>query len=300
MSGVLPLALVRSWITGNRAVSLPFSQYGGPLTNDMEALECVLRHLREYLYHGYQYVRLRTRDPFDPKFAVPNWLRASEYYSRCVIPLENRSERDVWSRLHANSVRWAVRRSLRSGVVVNICEQNNDVRRFRELMLQTCKKHGVPPYSIRLLEGIDEVLAPKKLARIFVAKLNEKIIAILILFTINEEATFAYNFSDVNYLRLYPNNALIWSAIKWSLDNGFRNFDMGISSPQDNQLLSFKMRWGPIVSKLREYFIASNENAISPDRRACKKYKSATLVWRFLLPSFVASVIGPRILPHFE
>jgi len=176
----------------------------------------------------------------------------------------------------------------------------SDIERLRDLMLQTCKKHGTPPYSAWLLKEISNILMPKKLARTFVARLGEKIVATLILFTMNKEGIYAYNFSDAKYLRFEPNNALIWRAIKWSLDNGFRSFDLGISSPQDNQLLSFKMRWGAIVTKLPEYFIAPSDKVILPDRRASQKYRPATLAWKFLLPSFIASAIGPRILSHFE
>jgi len=300
VAALLPIALVRSWITGNRVVSLPFSQYGGLLISDPEALECIVEHLRIYLRHGFQYVQLRAREPLEQNSVMRSSLRLSEYYSRCVIPLENRNEDDVWNSMHKNSVRRAINRSSRAGVRVEFGLRLNGINQVRDLMLQTCKKHGVPPYSPRLLKAIGDVLVPKNLAKILLAKLDNKIIATLILFTMNREAIYAYNFSDPNYLKSDPNNALIWAAIKWSLKSGLREFDMGISSPQDNKLLSFKMRWGAIEDKLPEYFLATgNQKDIVSDRRASLKYRLASFAWRFLLPDFLTATIGPRLISHF-
>jgi lipid II:glycine glycyltransferase (peptidoglycan interpeptide bridge formation enzyme) len=111
---------------------------------------------------------------------------------------------------------------------------------------------------------------------------------------------YAYNFSDQRYLRYRPNNALIWGAIQWSLQNGFTSLDLGISSPQDNQLLWWKKRWGAVEYLLREYFLSSANKPIAPDRRESLKYKSATMLWRYLVPGFVASAIGPSLIPHLD
>jgi lipid II:glycine glycyltransferase (peptidoglycan interpeptide bridge formation enzyme) len=166
-------------------------------------------------------------------------------------------------------------------------------------MYQTTKKHGVPPYPPLLLKSISD-LSAKGLAKIFLAKMKGKVMAFLVLFTMNKEAIYAYNFSDVEYLRFYPNNALIWTAIKWSMENGFSVFDMGTSSRQDNKLLSFKTRWGTVVEKLGDFFITRDDKMILPDRRAAMKYKAVSVAWRFLIPGFFASRVGPRLLHHLE
>jgi lipid II:glycine glycyltransferase (peptidoglycan interpeptide bridge formation enzyme) len=176
----------------------------------------------------------------------------------------------------------------------------NEIDRVNELMLQTCKKHGVPPYSPRLLEAIKNMLIPKKLARIFVARLAGKMVAAVVLFIMNNDSIYAYNFSDSNYLRFRPNNALIWAAIKWSLDNALSNLDLGISSPQDNELLSFKMRWGATRTRVRDYFLVRGGMAIPADRRASLRYRLAAAAWRTLLPSFLARKMGPMLLTHLE
>lgn len=294
---ILPIAFVKSWITGKRVISLPFSQYGGLLLRDAEALPCIVSHLRTYLDRGFEYVRLRTRERFDLLASLG--LKSSDYYSRCVIPLTGRSVEDIWRGMDRKSVRWAIEASSRQGILTYPCEGGSDVNRLNELMLQTCKKHGIPPYSPRLFIAICNLLLPKKLAKIFVARLAEKIVAVLVLFTMNKESIYAYNFSDMKYLKLRSNNALIWAAIKWSVDNDMRRFDMGISSPEDGQLLGFKMRWGATHDKVHEYLLARGDKVISPDRRGSLKYKSATFAWRFLMPSIIASKIGPPLLSHF-
>jgi lipid II:glycine glycyltransferase (peptidoglycan interpeptide bridge formation enzyme) len=151
-----------------------------------------------------------------------------------------------------------------------------------------------------LINSISEVFVARKMAVVFVARLYGKIIAALVLFTVNREGTYAYNFSDSKYLKFHPNHALLWAAIEWSIRNGLSAFDLGISSPQDNQLLLFKRRWGGSELNVRDYFIAPGSKSILPDRRASLKYKSATIAWRFLVPSFVASTVGPSLISHLE
>jgi len=297
--GLLPIVLVRSWITGNRVVSLPFSQYGGPLANDAEAVDCIFTHLKGYMSQGFEYVRVRAREPLDEQFVAQSGWKSSEYYARCVIRLENRSEDDLLKSM-GRDARRGIKKSFKDGVVVDICSRMSDLDRVRDLMLQTCKKHGMPAYPPRLLSLIGDLLCSKKLAVVLTARLEEKIIALMILFVLNKEAIYAYNFSDSKYLKFYPNNAMIWTAIKWSLDKGLNRFDLGISSSEDDELLAFKRRWGASEDMLHEYFVTPSDRVIAPDRRASLKYRSAILAWRLLLPTFVASRIGPLLLRHFE
>lgn len=296
--GVLPLALVRSYITGNRVVSLPFSQYAGPLVSDSDALETVLRYVARYLKHGFEYVRLRGRAPLDSRVAASSGLKLSTYCSRFFIPLANRSTPDIWKSFH-RMVRRAIRKS-QDSLTVDTCVTGADIESIRALMSGTCKNHGIPPYPAHLPTAIAHLLLPKNLAKIFVARFENKVVAALVLFTLNKEAVCAYNWSNKKYLGLRPNNALFWAAIKWSLENGLDVFDMGVGSPQDDQLLSFKRRWGTIEGPLYDYFAVVEGERFSPDRRASAKYEFAMLAWRFLVPKFVASAVGPRLLSHLE
>jgi len=297
--GVLPLAFVKSWITGNRVVSLPFSQYGGPLVTDRGALECIVEHLRGYLSHGFEYVRLGCRDTLGQSLVGESDLKSSDYYSRCFVPLGGRTVNDVWKSIKS-STRREVKQSARNGVVVEIGgSRTADLDCFRSLILRTCRRHGIPTYPPELPDAIINVLVPKGLARIFVARLRDETIATLVLLTMNREAVYAYNFSDERFFRFRPNNALLWEAIKWSLDMNLSSLDLGTSSPEDNELLSFKLSWGAFKDKLHEYYIGGSDKILSgPDRRSSRRYRLASFVWK-RLPTFLASAIGPKLLSHF-
>ena len=78
----IPLAVIKSWITGNRVVSLPFSQYGGLLVTDPAAMKCVTNHLRSFLKERFSYVRLKSRHPLN--FASGPDVCVSHSVIRCV------------------------------------------------------------------------------------------------------------------------------------------------------------------------------------------------------------------------
>ena len=139
--------------------------------------------------------------------------------------LKSRTEDEVWSSIK-KKVRHDVRAAFDSGVTVEPADSAQENDRLVEMMFQTCKKHGVPPYPPKLFNVINQTLVPK-LARIFVARHDSEIIGAVIIFMMNNEATFAYSFSDNENLQYHPNHALIWTAIKWSLQSGFSMFDLG-------------------------------------------------------------------------
>jgi hypothetical protein len=299
VSGVLPLALVRSRLTGNRAVCLPFSQYAGPLVNDSGVLDCFLNHLKEYL-NEVEFVHIRTREPLDPSSVVKSGFIDLGHCLRYSISLESRDIPTIWKSLSKHSVRSAITKSHKCGIEIDTWNHKEDIGVLQSLMFATCRKHRIPPYPPKLIEEIVHDLVPRKLATILKAQLQGEVVAVLVLFTMNNEGLYAYGFSNPEFLGFRPNNALLWAGIEYCAEKGFTRIDLGTSSPQDGDLMSFKKHWGSTVDRLNEYFAGTKiRRDFVTDKRESYRYKLAMFAWRFFVPEFLARQVGPMILRHF-
>jgi hypothetical protein len=229
-----------------------------------------------------------------------NWTQAeSNYYFRSVIPLEGGVDA-IWRRMHRLSARWGVRKATRLGVTVDMSEDSKDADVLYYLMLKNSKRHGTPAYPRRLFDEIYRTLLPHGLAKVFLARYGRRPIAALVLSTLSS-AMPIYHFSDEAYFRTQPNALLYWHVIRWSSEEGYREFDLGITSPFHRNLLRFKLHLGAKTSQTHYYFLSVNRetgrkgislDSTSPFFNACGKILGAVP-----LPLF--SKIGPKLMPHF-
>jgi len=66
-----------------------------------------------------------------------------------------------------------------------------------------------------------------------------------------------YGASEKAYHHLRPNNLIMWEAIKWCAQNGFKTFSLGRTEPENEGLLQFKQGWGTTEKIIKEigYFL---------------------------------------------
>ncbi|HEY7414011.1 MAG TPA: peptidoglycan bridge formation glycyltransferase FemA/FemB family protein, partial [Ktedonobacteraceae bacterium] len=142
ISGFLPVCTMRSPITGNRMVALPFSDHCPLLAeNRASAQQLVDQALRLADEQRARYLELRTGT--HPMLAERTDLVESSLYVRWLLPLQ--SDQDVvWAGL-SKSVKQMIKKSQKMGVTVRRIEKREEMAYYYRLQLQTrSKKHGMP------------------------------------------------------------------------------------------------------------------------------------------------------------
>jgi CelD/BcsL family acetyltransferase involved in cellulose biosynthesis len=71
-----------------------------------------------------------------------------------------------------------------------------------------------------------------------------------------ETLTYKYNASRPEFWRERPNHALIWHAMEWACENGFRTFDFGLTHFPNHGLREFKSRWAAREEHLHRSVVA--------------------------------------------
>lgn len=233
---------VRSWVTGSRGVSLPFSDHCQPLVDDSCSLSALVAHIQGTMGpEGWKYFELRPRcsDYAGAEPGAP--LRRSEHYLLHVLDL--RPDIDTISRgLDKTSVQQRIRRAEREGLQYEEGRSEHLLRQFYDLMILTRRRHGIPPQPLVWFRNLIRILQGKVLIRMAL-KDGQPIASIL---TISHQRSLVYKYgcSDSKYHNLGGMALVLWRAIQDGKRRGALEFDLGRSDCANAGLISFKENWG--------------------------------------------------------
>jgi serine/alanine adding enzyme len=294
--GILPLFQVRSLITGNRLVSLPFSYSCGPIAdsdNSFTLLTYEAKMLAEKL--NCEYLELKMGTPLPDDSINQNQLIESKFFYTSVLNLSKDPE-VIWNSMDARRTKWAVRKAEREGVKIRTETDSDDIKILHDLKVVTRQKHGSPAPSHQFFQRIMKEFGPKDLVKLWVADYNNKTVSALMFYAFKDTVMPAYIASDDDYKSHMPNNLLYWKAIEWACKNGYKYFDFGRTEPDNENLLKFKSKWGCQNSKIPYYYYPKQPKLLSQNRDSSK----VTLItnWWKKAPVQVIRVLGPRLLKH--
>lgn len=246
LTTLIPVMEVRSFLTGKRGVSLPFTDYCEPIVTNEQSWQDAMASLLTFGgREKWDYLELRGGS------SLMGSAPCSSHYYRHHLALAGDIDQ-IYARLK-NSTRRNVKKAEREGVV--IARENTDeaLRIFYAMHCGTRKKHGVPPQPFSFFQQIfDNVLHPGH-GQIMLARHQGKAVAAAIYLHFNDMAMYKYGASDSRYLHIRPNDLLMWEAIKWYCSKGYAEFCFGRTEPENEGLRQFKGGWGAVEDTIRYY-----------------------------------------------
>lgn len=243
---LLPCMEVKGLLPGRKCVSLPFSDYCGPLGCENIPLEDMYaKIIEEGKHYLWKYIEIRggesSKEP----------ITASEYYYHHSLEL-HQNEETMFSSFR-NSTRRNIKKAYNEDVTVTISYSPEAVDEFYKLNCLTRKHHGLPPQPKLFFSNIyKHIIAPKS-GFVVLAYSGETVIAGGVFFHNGEKALYKYGASNQKYNYLKANNAVMWEAIKWFSHKGFKTFSFGRTHPENKGLLQYKNGWGTQKSVINYY-----------------------------------------------
>jgi hypothetical protein len=288
-SGTLvPIMEVSSWLTGKRAVSLPFSDFGGILCADESSLDDVMAALSELaLNQDWRYIQLRggCNDR--------GWSERANRFVNATLDCE--AGFDKVSNNFRPSVRRCIRKSMDSGVRVSISTSESDMGLFYELHCRTRCRHGVPPQSYRFFKSIHRHLMGAGMGNLVLARYRDKVIAGAVLLRSGCNAVYKFGASNDEFWFLRPNHLVISEMISFLCKTSVRRIDFGRTDVCDQGLRRFKRSWGAEEHSIPYSFLEGSPKrplysfGIHHTGERCR-FKNASL----------ARMIGRMIYPHLD
>ncbi len=291
LCGILPLFQVKSIITGNRMVSLPFSYICGA-TADSEFVEKELLNEAKRICQkkGCKYLEIRSIKPKNID------IEASNYFFTYIVNLSSDVENIRKIIMDKRSIRRAINKSKMKGVKVMHENTMENLKVFNELNQKTHKKLGVPAHPFSFLKNIYQKMHENM--ELYLAEIDGKIISGVFTLNFKDTVLYAYGASDEKYLKYYPNNLLIWEAIEYGCKNGYKYFDFGRASQDNIGLIDFKKSWGSEEKKLFYYYYPKKLKTLSTNRES-SKYKIATSAWK-KIPVQLSEPLSNMLFKHFD
>jgi len=282
--GILPLVTFRSRLFGRFAVSVPFVNYGGVLADSAEAEQALLdAAIREAVRAGSSHLELRHERRIFPGLAAKHHKVAMR------LALASTSERQ-WQILD-RKVRNQVRKAEKSGLNVRV-GGGELIEEFYQVFARNMRDLGTPVYGLSFFR---EVLSTfPDAARIFVIAKDGRPVACSLTYGHHDTLEVPWASAIREFNSLCANVLLYWEMLRFAVEQGFRTFDFGRSTP-DEGTYHFKRQWGAEPTPLVwEYWTAPGRSVpnLSP---ANPKFGAAIAAWR-RLPVKVASAVGPLIV----
>ncbi len=237
ISVMVPLMEVKSLLTGKRGVGLPFTDYCEPIIYEKSTSREIMNYLIRFgKKAGWGSIELRPANGLFPEFP------ASSYYYVHTLDLTPGEER-IFSNFRDTTKR-NIKKAVKEGVAVSLDHSEDSVEDFYRRNCETRKEHGLPPQPYYFFKKIHDHVISQNLGFIALASYNGWKIAGAIYLHSRGKTIYKYGASLKSYQHLRPNNLVMWEAIRWSSQNGYRSLCFGRTEPENAGLRQFKNGWG--------------------------------------------------------
>lgn len=258
LSNGIVLCRVHSRVTGRRLVSLPFSDHCEPLVRDASELEVLIAFLKKQVADGcYQYLEMRPLKGMSSTVSQRMRLERDEAF--CVHQLNlSPSLEGLYHGFHKSCVQRKLRRAERERLRYEEGRSEELLLKFYKLLLQTRRRHQLPPQSMTWFRNLAACLGSS--LRVRVASKDGNPIAAIITTHVHDTVVYKYGCSDAAHHNLGGMLLLIWRAIQDAKVEGARCFDFGRSDQVNKGLLAFKEHWGAVKTPLPYHFYPAGFN----------------------------------------
>jgi len=281
----MPVYTVRSWLLGNRVVSLPFATFCDPLIDDEAQFEILWPHVQD-LYRRVHARRIEVRARNTAQELATSLTRESTYKHHYLL-LDK--EPDALFRSFAkSSVCQKITRAARLGVSVVEATSSDAVNACYDILAQTRRRRSLPPMPLAFFSAMRHHLAPDHM-KVFLAFLNGRPVACHLVLT-SEDVWISEYSGNVDDTANGVNQLLYWETILSARQAGARHFSFGRTATSNEGLLDYKRRWAPVEEDLASFVFPGETGPPSASTDSIRRESS--LPYR-LLKSMVARAPMP-------
>ena len=283
VTGVLPLAFVKSRLFGNSLTSLPFCVYGGVAADDAasaQALEDAAEALARRLDVPHLELRHTAR-------RHPDWPEQDLYVTfRKAITADDEANMNAIPRKQRAMVRKGIKNGLASTV-------DDTVDRFFALYAGNVHRHGTPALPRRWFQALQREFG-RDCEVLTVTSPEGHPLSSVVTFYFRDEVLPYYAGDDEAARGLAANDFKYWELMRRAAARGCTLFDYG-RSKRGTGPFDFKRNWGFEPQPLHYEYRLYKRDTVPQNNPSNAKYRLMIEGWR-RLPLPVANWLGPFIV----
>ena len=238
IEAAIPFAKIKSRLTGNRLVALPFSDHCPPVLAadaDLEALGLLGDTLAAHAHESRLDLTVHAALPSVPAGHV------KERFVRHLLTLPG--DADQAEANTSKGLRQGARKAAREGLVVEKHTDAVGLDIFYRLHLETRRRLGVPTQPKSFIDRFAGLFDAGR-GGVWLVRDGEEPIAAAVYLTHGKLVTYKYGASAAAGLKKRPNNLLMLEVIREHAERGFEVFDFGRTDLDNEGLRRFKRSLG--------------------------------------------------------
>ena len=285
---------VKSWITGERMVSVPFADHCQPLFECVEDFHASLAWLSRGLNgkSGRKHIEIRPLQGEGLGLPEHTSFHAGRSFRMHLLDLKPSAE-ELLKSFDMNSVQRRLRRVKREKLVSEEGNSEGLLKKFYRLQILTRRRHQIPPQPIAWFRNLVGLLGESVNIRV-VSKADIPIASMLTL-SYNGTVIYKYGCSDATYNNLGGTPLLFWQTILDSKQRGAHTFDMGRSDLDNPGLIAFKSHWGTVDLPLTYWRCPQDEEEAAAAPSGARKAGSYIIS---RLPDPLLVLLGRTLYKH--
>jgi CelD/BcsL family acetyltransferase involved in cellulose biosynthesis len=270
IQAALPLFEVRSWLTGNRFVSIPFSAFSDPLVSSPEQMVIFLQALFD-LSNELRIPSIELRTFKSSALIQDTRFVSSTLFNLAYLSLD--SDLEQLKKSYRRQFRQHIDKTQRSKLRLKVADSESDLQSFYRLYIKTRKRLCLPPQPYLFFKSLWDTFHPLNMIDLLLAKVDNQPVAGIINYKFKDHVSGEYEAWDAKFDKISPVYFLIWEMIKKAYYEGYKNMDLGRTSISNIGLLEFKKRWGAKMMELPQFYYPKKVAQKSFQREKSLSYK---------------------------
>jgi serine/alanine adding enzyme len=216
-----------------------------PSPEGKEALAVLLRTYRGETKKSTLFTELRNLSDLSDMQPVLNECGfAYEKHLNFLIDL-NQPQEAIWRKI-SKSGQQSVRTSRNKGTTIEEATERQQVDMAYQLLQKVYSRAQVPLASLSLFKAAFDILTPRGMFKIFLARVNNDYIGACLLLMHKGRIIDWYAGTDRFFSSYSPMELLIWHTLQWGKEHGFSIFDFGGAGRPDEDYgpRKFKAKFG--------------------------------------------------------
>lgn len=309
LTGVFPLLTSKGFPFGigglaasKRLASLPRTPLGGPVTADEDCKKLLLNAAIIKLKEMNNYkIQIKSSEINLDEFCKD--LKKIPWRDTFMLELPDSPDNIRFGNKTKNHrIKSAVSKAQKSGITIRTAETEEDLKAWYKLYLDTMRYIAVPARAYRLFKFLFDNLKPKGLMRLLLAEIesdgHKRLLTGSIFLTFNKTFFYSFNGRKMNEPPLHQNDFVLYTAIHQACAEGYKFFDFGEVTSDNEGLARFKSKWGCGTTQLYHYYHPlQDESAIINIDSGNGSGKLRKLIWN-RLPISVTEFIGDTIYKY--
>jgi len=299
--GVLPAFFTNSVIFGCKIVTTPFNFYNGPIYDSQFACHLLLRNLNQIgQLLNVRYIEYKNLNKINKVSYQKLGMTDNLHYLISGLDIDNNNYRHLYSARLRKNIRTLKRKFDKHNFFLRQIKDINGLTDFYDIMVRSLRiKHNMIPQPLKLFKELFKINKKDISTRLYGAYDSDlKLIGGVFSIFFQNQATYAWGASDINYSKFSPSTLLIDNLIKICSEDGFQKLDFGVTSPAHNSLLNFKKSWGCQTIQL-PYFCKLITDNTGPSMDYHTSFVNIRKPYE-LLPDSLIKYLSPMLVKHLN